>query len=349
MEQKRQYNMDLLRIFACFMVIVLHVSGQNLGSISPASVDWQIFNVFEVLVRCSVPLFFMISGKLFLSRDDISIKRLFSKNILKLTLVYFIWSFLYAVDTVGVGNIIASPDISLLFSATVASKYHLWYLPSMVSVYLVIPVFIAVKSYKNGKVLDYVALLFFIFSIVRQSILLLPMDPAFAGLLNKFNFIFGVPSGYFLLGHLLDKYKEKLKKIPSYVLILAFLAITAATAAGSFFLSAEAGTSVSPLYDDYFISTFLEAAIIFLLFLRLSELKIHKTAEKIIEKLSAYTLFVYLFHPFVLEHLNSWFGLNSLSFSPVISTPVISLITFAICIASAAVISIIPGIRKILF
>ena len=349
MEEKRQYNLDFLRIFACFMVVVLHVAAQNWKIIPPQSVDWQVFNIYDVFTRSCVPLFFMISGKLFLSRDDVSIKRLFSKNILKLVFIYFIWSFLYAIDTIGVENVIASPDISKLFQATITSKYHLWYLPTLVSMYFVVPIFISMKSYKNGIILNYSALLFFIFTILRCSILILPINKSFTTLLNKFSFVFNTYYGYFLLGYLLDKYKDKFKKIPSFVLALGFLVVGTLTAVGNYYLSVKAGKAVSTLYSNSFIATFLEAILLFLLFLRLPNFNANQTTEKIIKKISAYTFFVYLFHLFLLEHLNGWFGFNSLSFNPIISVPVISLFIFVLCLIIAAIIDKIPVIRKILF
>lgn len=348
MEQKRQYNLDLLRIFACFMVLVLHVSAHNWGRTSPESIEWQIFNIYDVLVRSAVPLFFMLSGKLFLSRDDISLIRLFYKNILKIIFAYFLWSFLYAIDQVGIRSIISSPDFTHLFSITVDSKYHLWYLPALISVYLLIPVFISMKSYKDGKILIYTTILFFVFAIVKYSVMLLPINQSFKELLQKFNFSFDSYCGYFIFGYILDKFKEKLRRIPSIILLLIFFITVSITAAGSYFLSINSGTGVSTLYNNFFISTFIEAAIVFLLFIRLSQLHFNKTIGTIVTKVSGYTFFVYLFHPFIIEHLSLWFNFDSLSFTPIISIPIISALLFVLCVAMAMIIDKIPIIRKIL-
>lgn len=348
MEQKRQYNLDLFRIFACVMVLILHAAGHNWSKVSPESAAWQAFNFYDVLVRSAVPLFFMLSGKLFLSRDDISLKRLFSKNIFKLVFVYFLWSFLYAVDTIGLKSLMTSFDLSQLWSVFVSGKYHLWYLPSLISVYLLIPVFISIKSYKNGKMLDYIAILFFIFSIAGYSIQLLPLDGSVTELFRKFSFVFDGYCGYFLFGHILDKYSERLKRIPTFVLVFLFFITVSATAAGSCFLSVRAGKGIAVLYDGFFISTFVEAATIFMLFLRFPQLNLSKTAGKVIQKLSKYTLFVYLFHPYVIEHVYLWFGLDTLSFAPVLSVPLISLGLFAVCVAVAMILDKIPFVRKVL-
>lgn len=347
MEQKRQYNLDLLRILACFMVLVIHVSAQNWYTISPQSREWQIFNIYNVFARSAVPLFFMLSGKLFLAKDDISFKKLFSKKILKLIFVYFIWSFLYAVDQIDIGNIIAAPDLEKLFTTTVASKYHLWYLPELISIYLLIPVFVGLKSYKSGKIINYITILFIAFAVLKYSIMLVPMHPSFVELLNKFSFVFDTFCGYFLLGHILDKRQEKLKKIPCFVLLIIFFTTGALTAAGSYFLSVRAGEPIGTLYNNFFIATLINAVIIFILFLRLSNLNINKTFGAIIKKLSAYTLFVYLIHPFLIEQLSRRFSFNSLSFSPVISVPIISVILFVLSAVFAVILDQIPVIRKI--
>lgn len=348
MEQKRQYNLDLLRILACFMVLILHTAAQRWESTPPESFAWQIFNIYDVLVRSAVPLFFMMSGKLFLARDDISLKKLFSKNLLKLILIYFLWSFFYALDTVGIKGIITSRNFSSVFTVAINSKYHLWYLPSLISVYLLIPILMGLKSYKNGKILNYIAVLFFVFSIARYSILLLPVGQGIKDILQKFDFVFDQYSGYFLLGYILDKYKDKLSKIPSFVLMLVYLVTVTVTALGSYLLSLRAGSPVKILYNNFFISSFVEAVVIFTLFLRLSNINLNKNAGTIIEKTSAYTLFVYLIHPFIIEHLDAWFGLDTLSFHPIISVPAISVILFASSVGIAFILDKIPVVRKIL-
>ena len=65
MVNEREYNMDILRILACFMVVVLHTSAQNWDAVPFISFEWKAFNFYNAMVRSAVPIFFMISGKLF--------------------------------------------------------------------------------------------------------------------------------------------------------------------------------------------------------------------------------------------------------------------------------------------
>ena len=58
---------DLLRIIATFAVIVLHVSVSKWYESPIREYNWQMFNIYDSLVRWSVPVFVMISGMFFLN------------------------------------------------------------------------------------------------------------------------------------------------------------------------------------------------------------------------------------------------------------------------------------------
>lgn len=44
--KNRDYNMDLLRVVAAFMVIVIHVSAYNFGDTPTKSTEWLSYNFF---------------------------------------------------------------------------------------------------------------------------------------------------------------------------------------------------------------------------------------------------------------------------------------------------------------
>ena len=93
---QRDYNMDLLRILASLMVIVIHVSTYNFLDTPTKSIEWLSYDMYDSIVRSAVPIFLMISGAFFLN-DKIqnNLKKLYTKNIFKLVLVFVIWSFIY--------------------------------------------------------------------------------------------------------------------------------------------------------------------------------------------------------------------------------------------------------------
>jgi len=56
---------DLLRIVATFATIVIHVSEENYQNTISNPKWWNVFNIYDSIGRCSVPIFVMISGTLF--------------------------------------------------------------------------------------------------------------------------------------------------------------------------------------------------------------------------------------------------------------------------------------------
>lgn len=86
-KNKRKIYCDYLRFFAILAVITLHVAAKNWCSTDVQSFEWGIFNLFDSIVRWGVPVFVIISGSLFLSRE-IDIKRIYSKYVLRLVVAH---------------------------------------------------------------------------------------------------------------------------------------------------------------------------------------------------------------------------------------------------------------------
>lgn len=95
--QQRLIGFDRLRIYAVICVIVLHASSTGWSQLSPASLGWQICNVYDSLVRFCVPVLFMLSGVFFLdSGRSYPLRKLFGHNVLRLLTAYLFWDFAYA-------------------------------------------------------------------------------------------------------------------------------------------------------------------------------------------------------------------------------------------------------------
>ena len=55
---ERKWELDIVRIIACMMVVIIHVAGYGMEIMDPATLDWQVRNLVVSLARCSVPIFF---------------------------------------------------------------------------------------------------------------------------------------------------------------------------------------------------------------------------------------------------------------------------------------------------
>lgn len=82
-------------------------------------------------MRWGVPVFVMISGALFLSKNEISTKVIFSKYVLRIVTAFAAWSFIYYLVSKGeiaeqfVG--LFSPGRVGRLAGIITSYYHLWF------------------------------------------------------------------------------------------------------------------------------------------------------------------------------------------------------------------------------
>ena len=137
--RERKVYLDVLRTLAIFSVVVIHVAANNWYSVDVASLDWQVFNVADSLVRWSVPMFVMISGELFLDPSrELPIRKLYSKNVLRIVIAFIVWSVAYVLFGLYVTDSIHTK--SEIFAHFVKGEYHLWFLWMIVGLYIVPPI-----------------------------------------------------------------------------------------------------------------------------------------------------------------------------------------------------------------
>ena len=100
---KRIVYADLLRIIATFAVIVLHVSASKWYDTPVKDFNWQIYNLYDSLVRWSVPIFVMLSGMFFLNPEKfIPTSNIIKKYIFRILLAIIVWGLFYqAYEIIG--------------------------------------------------------------------------------------------------------------------------------------------------------------------------------------------------------------------------------------------------------
>ena len=269
----RQLHYDLLRIFASFMVVMLHVSAFYWDKIQPQTEQWMALNLFDSAVRSCVPLFFMLSGA-FLLAKELPLNKLLGKNVLHLAVVWLVWSVLYAVDAIGLPAFFHA-DAGQIFTAVVNGKYHLWFLPKMIEVYLMVPLLYAGTRMKEGKGLYYLLVLFGLFGILKSTLTA------------------GIFYGYFCL------------------------------------------------------PVCLEAICLFLLFKNIGAERVQGRWSGRVAFVSKATMGIYLLHPFVLERLDRA-GINSLTWNTWCAVPLVTLLTFSVCLGISTVLLKLPLVKKML-
>lgn len=126
----RDTSFDVMRVLACFFVIMVHTSGTGLlpgREYALGTYGWYVALLFNSVTSWAVPLFVMMSGALLLSPDKPMSIHSALKHIVRIVIVLLVWSFFYAL-TIG-GDIFPLGGYS-----------HLWYLAMTIGLYLAIPI-----------------------------------------------------------------------------------------------------------------------------------------------------------------------------------------------------------------
>ncbi len=334
---------DLLKVVAAYAVVILHVSAQNWYKADINSAEWKVFNVYDSMVRWSVPVFVMISGALFLNGKQ-SVGRIFRKNIFRMVTAFCFWSFLYTVVDYLQG--VKGGNVVLQF---LRGHYHMWFLFMIVGLYLIVPCLRKVVE-SDFLVKYFLALALAFTFLLPQCLSLIPFVSENAGSTASaiwrdanFHFTLGY-AAYFVLGYYLDKCSIGRKAEGAvYLLGLAGFAITAAC---SQMLAGHLQEASTLFYGYFTVNVLLESVAVFVFFKKHCRISGSPGRKVVIQKLAKYSFGVYLAHVLVLEQMSRKMGWDTLSFHPVISVPLNGLVVFGASFCISAILNHLPIFHK---
>lgn len=339
MNSRTQY-LDMLRILATLSVVVLHVSAVHWYGTPVNTFHWQVYNIYDSVVRFCVPIFFMISGAVFLLPErQVSIRSLYTKNILRLVVAYVIYSAVYALY-VGYLKDQTWPQIQEAF---VKSNYHLWFLPSLASLYMLVPVVRLIV--KDRKVTEYLMVTTFLITVVLYSIKLVPALGFVDTIARKFalGYFTGYLS-YFLIGHYLHTYDiaPSLRKLSYILLCMGTLSIIILTSLES--IATE--TPISKYYSYFFIGVAFQAIAIFIFFKYNADYILSRfDISRFIRWITPYLFGIYLVHDlFIRAFIEIKF--TPKYFNAVISVPIVALTVFLCSLLLSLLLNRIPIVNK---
>lgn len=338
---KRIEYFDYLRIFATMAVIMLHVSVQNWYDSDVTSSAWQVMNAFNSLTRWAVPTFFMISGALFLGSTR-TIETILKKNVLRILTAFVFWSALYAVHSYVSGGY----SWVQLFTEFVLGHFHLWFLYAIVGLYLAIP--ILKKVVESDLITRYFLILAFVFSVV------IPHGAACVGVWIETVQILAqtmlgqlsVPAVttyafYFVWGYYL--HTASLSPIVRKRIYSLGIAGLTATILLSSAVSLLKGQPSSVFYEVNTLTSVLVSTAVFVYAKHhFSYGNLPEKAVLFLKKLSKWSFGAYLVHMMVMYLLVGVFHLNTLTFHPSVSVPLVWAITVCISFCVSAVLNRIP-------
>ena len=335
--KERNYGIDMLRIVAMFMVIILHILGRGgiLDSVKTFSPNYYIGWFMEIASFGAVNCYAIISGYV-----------CYNKKIRSYNLIHIISSGVFYMILLTVAGYFIVPDADM--ESVKNSLFHIrivdgwWYLKAYFVAFLIFPyINLIVEKYDNKKLYIMLAVMFVIFSVVPAIVC---------------SDIFLLRGGYspwwllimYFVGAVIKKYDigEKGKKIKYFgFYILAVLLLLLTKIVVDYVSVKHFDITIINEYFITYVSPFVVLASVFLVML-FKKIKINKHIAKIIAFMSPLTFGVYLIHTqyYAWEYLDNRF----------VNYAVINPVWFVVYVIFTAVIiyivcSLIDCVRKYIF
>jgi len=306
---KRETELDLLRLTALLMVMLLHVNSSVWAEISLFTPQWAAATALRQ--TWAVPVLVMITGRLLLDPDR---EPKLKKRLARLVSAFGCWSLVYQLYYLAADP---SLDWKGVLAGLVTGAYHMWYLWMLLGLYAITPL---LRSIARDRGLCRLFLgLHLLAGIMTYLVPELPMVGNTLGKVAEMvlpGFLLGYP-GLYLLGWYLHKWPPR--KGTAYG---AGLGCAVISLLGNLLIAHETGIN-SEFFTNYLSPTMLPiAGAVFLLFT--SQRPFGK--PEFWRRVSRLSLHAYLSHALVNEGVVRLFGKGRLMANPLWMLPATALV-----------------------
>ncbi|MFI3116237.1 MAG: acyltransferase family protein [Clostridia bacterium] len=327
----------VLKIIACFLVIVNHTNSDIFLSISP-SLTWFMSVTYFFVSKIAVPLFLMCSGVTLLEKTD-SLQKYFLR-ISRIILVIIMFSSIYYIKSVGLLNFSLIGFINSIYSKNITGAF--WYL------YLYLGILIALPFLqKLCKVMSKTDFLHYIFI----SIIFLGTMPILTHYFPIFEYssdldfsLFTTSTGLFISGYFINKYFVYNKNYVTLSLLTFFLCTFLSTL-GTYFVYIESSRRYLFFDNISFITITAPSIAIFYL------AKCYFNFDnKIISFISKCTFGIYLISDYFIPAITSrLYKLNFITaMHPICSVIILEILVFLAGLIFTAILIKIPFFKKLI-
>jgi len=315
----RMIQMDLLRIIACVMVVVMHVVADGIYVTIPGTFQWYVLTGFMTVCRPAVPVFFILSGMF--AREANWIRSV--RKALRYVLLFWIIMALYQMPE-AIENATALGDV--LLQGMHQEKYHLWFLREYILMLLYAP-FVTAACERQPKLAAYGTGLFIVGTVIMQSIRMHfgghPVVWAVIRFLPDVNLGY---MGYFLMGKLIMQSRNHISVRSTAALCAGGVMGAALVFVMTHVSSMHQGALIESYYSNYYLGVFLMALAWTVMFL---QFHIPGKWHAAISGIASRTLGIYLVHVFVIDMITKM-GFHAQRITTVIGVPLKTVLVFAI-------------------
>ena len=343
----RKFHLDLLRAIACLSVVMIHVSAEYVVRGS-AGADFWLGNLLDSLSRAGVPLFVMISGALMLDENYEFTKKKWLGHVGRMTAFYAVWSTVYCfifriLPLLQRGEKVRLPGT---ITQILSGHYHLWFVPMIIGVYLVLPLLRLWVKEKNVRYVEYFLGVSAVFGFVVPQVMAIVTDQfkvykSVQTLWDNFNL--GQTAGYtvyFVLGWYLNRGVKHWKLI-SALGVLGF----AMTFAGTGWATVILEMNGYPFYENFTVNVLVYSCAIFVFCRHRYEQpkKPGGMMQKAVRGLGRCSLGVYAVHVYVISELMPRLGGLHIA----AGAPLIFVLTMVLSALLSVILGKIPLVKKI--
>ena len=196
---KRCIQYDILRIWACLMIVAMH------APISGSECDGIFLSSLSYLTAPGIGLFFMVSGSLLLPVKE-SARLYIKKRFTKIAIPTIIWTIFYLCcnvwlkdDPLTLRNVLSIP-----FSAQ--GNPVLWFIYTLLGLYLLAPILSKWLVVVGRKELEFYLCLWILSLCYPLLAMIADINTSTTGILYYFSGYLG----YFALGYYCSKYPDRL-------------------------------------------------------------------------------------------------------------------------------------------
>lgn len=333
---------DIARILAAFAVVLLHVSGARLIREDIGSSNFIWAAAFDCAMRWSVPLFIMLSGMLFLNKHKkLDIKKLYTKNVLRLITAFLFWSFVYNLYT-AYAECRSIPGAALGALKNVHNgAMHLWFIFVIIGLYIVLPFVRRMCENMTKREAECFILLSMAVTFLPKTLSSFEIFRPFIAYWEKFEICYAAGYvGVFVAGWYIDTFeRSKRERIISYALGMAGFAYMFAL---TLYFSVERGVVADEFMSFKSISSFLMACAV-LVWCRQAFAKkpFTRRTRSNLAFYSKYTFGIYLVHELFLNisTAKGWFVLPDI---PFVGMVIEAVIIFGISLVVTGIITALP-------
>lgn len=337
--KKRVIYFDILKAIAILFVILIHAVSEHWDTLNVNSGSFVSLSLLDSISRFCVPVYFMISGAIFLNEEkNITIKDILKKYIPRILLIFIFWNMAYSLIYNYINDrVIDFAFVSKTFLHTLLGEgvFHLYFLPIIIGFYLCVPLLRKITTKDNRNILLYlIILLTIVFG--SERLLLYFFDASVS-----YTLLFGGYLIYFILGYYLNTFDINKKNTNIiYILGIGGLLIT--------FLGTIITSRVNGITDVFFkydtFNVILYSSCIFLF----AKNNFKKINDKLLSVLSKTNFGIYLIHGLVLgglEYIGVFNKLDSTSIT--LSVILNTILIYIISIISVFILIKIPFIRRL--